>query len=174
MESIRALAQPQLARRLIPAAGLLIAGLELRVALQHFPHYRLYVNALGGGDAAVDWYFPHCDYFDTGLREALAQVANSAEPGAEVASEVDWPVRYYLDRFGRSDLSATMLRSGIACVSGKPCYVIVQTGRLYFANQAALENLRTKDPWYVEPVNGRPTVRVYRLAADEHPFPPQS
>ena len=174
VESIRMLRRPQLGKALIPIAGILVAGLELRVALEHFPHYRLYVNALGGGDDAVEWYFPHCDYFDTGLREALAHVARTAEPGAEVVSEVDWPVRYYLDRFGRADLTATMLRPEVACASGKVCYVVVQTGRLYFANQAALENLATRTPWYVEPVNGRPTVRIYRLAPGEHPFPAQS
>jgi len=163
------------AKVLVAAAAILLAGLELRTALEHYPHYRLYVNALGawggGGDDAVDWYFPHCDYFDTGLREALAHLAKTAEPGAEVASEVDWPVRYYLGRFGRPDLGATMLRPGVACAGGKTCYVVVQTGRLYFANQAALEKLSHQTPWYVESVNGRPTVRVYRLPAGELPFP---
>jgi hypothetical protein len=170
VESLGALARSAWSRVAVPAVALLVAGLELRTAWQHFPHYRLYVNALGGGDEAVDWFFPHCDYFDTGLREALAHIARNSETGAEVASEVDWPVRYYLTRFGRPDLSATLLRPSVACAGNRPCYVVVQTGRLYFANRVAVENLSRRVPWFVEPVNGRRTVRVYRLEPGEKPF----
>ncbi len=59
----------------IAAAALLLPGTEALASVTHAPHYRLYISALGGGDARVQWYFPHCDYFDAGFREAVKYVA---------------------------------------------------------------------------------------------------
>src|SRR5439155_477336 len=46
------------------AAVLLLPGSEALAAIAHAPHYRTYISPLGGGDARLQWYFPHCDYFD--------------------------------------------------------------------------------------------------------------
>ncbi len=126
-------------------AALSIGG-EAEASLRHAPHERLYISPLGGGDKNVDWYFPHCDYFDAGFREAIRYVAAHAEPGAEVSTEIDWPAKLYAGWAGRDDLVQTLNRRGRACRLGKPCYVIVQTGRWYFLNQDAVANLATKTP----------------------------
>ena len=153
------------------AALAILPGVEARAALAHAPHYRLYISPLGGGDAKVQWYFPHCDYFDAGFREAVQYVARHAEPGAELSTEIDWPARLYAGWAGRPDLRQTLVRRGQSCVSGRVCYVVVQTGRLYFLNQEAVANLARRVPWHVERLEGREVVKVYRLLPGETPFP---
>jgi hypothetical protein len=164
---------PAAAARLTPvAAGLALLAPEALAAVGHAPHYRLYVNALGGGDARVTWFLPHCDYFDAGLREAIAWVARHAEPGAEVVSEVDWTVRFYSAQMGRADLVSETILPDRGCRSGRPCYVLVQPGRLYRHNQAALERLARATPVFTEWIRGEPAARVYRLGPGEPLFPP--
>ncbi len=153
------------------AALALLPGAEAFAAVTHAPHYRLYISSLGGGDERVQWYFPHCDYFDAGFREAVQYVAAHAEPGAELSTEIDWPAELYATRAGRSDLVQTLVRRGRTCRSGRVCYVVVQVGRLYFLNQDAVANLSRRTPWHVERIRGREVVRVYRLLPGEMPFP---
>jgi 4-amino-4-deoxy-L-arabinose transferase-like glycosyltransferase len=153
------------------AIALLLVGGEAVAAIRHAPHYRLYVSALGGGDARVSWYFPHCDYFDAGFREAVQFVALHAEPGAELVSEIDWPARLYAEAAGRSDLRLTLLRRPVACRDGRVCYVALQVGRTYAHNQDAVASLASRTPWHVESLEGREVVKVYRLQPGESPFP---
>ena len=155
----------------VAAAVLLVPGVEAVAAVTHAPHYRTYISPLGGGDAKVDWYFPHCDYFDAGFREAVRYVAARAERNAELSTEIDWPAHLYADEAGRSDLRQTLVRKGQACHSGRVCYVITQIGRQYFVNEEALANLSRRIPWHVERILGREVVRVYRLLPGEMPFP---
>jgi 4-amino-4-deoxy-L-arabinose transferase-like glycosyltransferase len=156
---------------LAAALVLLLPGIEAAAAVRHAPHYRLYISPLGGGDEQVQWYFPHCDYFDAGFREAVQYVAEHAEPGAELSTEIDLPAQVYAERFGRRDLVLSLVRPGSACRSGHACYVVVQTGRLYFINQEAVEHLARRTPVHVESIEGHEVVRVYRLLAGESPFP---
>jgi 4-amino-4-deoxy-L-arabinose transferase-like glycosyltransferase len=153
------------------AAVLLLPGSEALAAIAHAPHYRTYISPLGGGDARLQWYFPHCDYFDAGFREAVDYVADHAEHGAELSTEIDWPAQIYLDAAGRRDLQLSLVRRGRACHSGRVCYVVVQVGRLYFVNQDAVLNLSRRTPWHVEQIGGRDVVKVYRLLPGEMPFP---
>lgn len=148
-----------------------LIGAEARASLIHAPHYRLYISALGGGDRRVDWFFPHCDYFDAGFREAIAYVAAHAESGSELATEIDWPAKYYAERFGRADLRQTLVRRGEACRGDRICYVVVQTGRMYFLNVDAVGFLAQRKPWHVERIQGVEVVKVYRLQPGESPFP---
>jgi len=170
------LARPGTARsrRLSVAAawllGLLLVGSEARAAAAHGPHFRLYVSVLGGGSSRVTFYFPHCDYFDAGFREAIQAIAARAEPGAEISTEIDWPARYYAERFGRPDLQVSLFRPGLACQSGHPCYVVTQAGRWYRYNVVPLARLATTSPWYVEPIEGVDVVKVYRLEPGVDPF----
>jgi 4-amino-4-deoxy-L-arabinose transferase-like glycosyltransferase len=162
---------PALQAAAVLAVALLLPGAEALAAVQHAPHYRLYISPLGGGDEKVSWYFPHCDYFDTGFREAVRYVFARAEPNAELSTEIDWPARLYSHAAGRDDLLQTLVRRGQTCRSGRVCYVVVQTGRLYFVNQDAVVNLARREPWHVEKVNGDEVVKVYKLLPGESPFP---
>ena len=154
--------------------AVLSIGPELWASLTHAPHFRTYVSPLFGGDAYVTWYFPHCDYFDAGFREAIEYVAKHAEPGAEVSSEIDWTARYYAERFGRQDLTFSIIRPEEACRSDRTCYVVVQAGRFYEANRKALERLSGQPPWHVVRIHDVDVVKVYRLARGESPFPSSS
>ena len=147
---------------------------EALATVSHEPHPRLYVSALGGGDANVDWFFPHCDYFDAGVREAVAQIAARGEEGAEIATETGWVVRYYADQAHRTDLVDTSILPDTGCVHGRTCYVIVQSGRHYWHNQAALELLAARKPWTTVDVGGQHAVAVYRLDPGEPLFPPSA
>jgi hypothetical protein len=156
------------------ALALVLVGGEARAALVHSPHYRLYVNALGGGDQKVGWFFPHCDYFDAGFREAVQEIADKAEPGAEVSTEIDLPATLYAEQSGRPDLKQTLVRRGRACRSGQPCYVVVQVGRLYFLNQDAVRWLAQREAWSTVRIRGIDAVKVYRLPPGESPFPDEN
>src|SRR5436305_8142969 len=134
----------------LAAAALLLPGSEAAAAVAHAPHYRLYISPLAGGDAQVEWYFPHCDYFDAGFREAVEYVAAHAEPDAELSTELDWPAQLYAEAADRPGLTQTPVRRGQTCRSGRICYVVVQSGRLYFLNQDAVANLSRRMPWHVE------------------------
>ena len=68
------------------------------------PHYALYTNALAADK--VGYYFPHDEFYDDGLREAIQFVCEKAPPGAIVAHETPAATRYYLERCGRSDLNS--------------------------------------------------------------------
>jgi hypothetical protein len=52
--------------------------------------------------------------------------------------------------------------------------VVVQTGRLYFVNQDAVQALARRTPWTVVRIRDRDVVRVYRLAPGESPFPDEN
>src|SRR4051812_4892313 len=97
---VEALRSPAQRWAAVAAAALLLPGTEAFAAVTHAPHYRLYISALGGGDDRVQWYFPHCDYFDAGFREAVEYVAAHAETGAELSTEIDWPAQLYAERAG--------------------------------------------------------------------------
>ena len=153
------------------AAAVALIAPEAQAAVTHAPHDRLYLSPLAGGDRNVTWFLPHCDYFDAGVREAVQWVAANAEPGAEVASEVDWTVRLYAERAGRTDLASSPVLAGRACHSGRPCYVLVQAGRLYRHNEVAVARLQARDPAFVARIRGTDAVRVYRLAPGEPLFP---
>ncbi|HTP28524.1 MAG TPA: glycosyltransferase family 39 protein [Anaeromyxobacteraceae bacterium] len=153
------------------AAALLAVASETTAAVTHAPHQRLYLSALAGGDRRLNWFLPHCDYFDAGLREALTWVAEHAEKNAEVASDVDWSVRLYAARLGRPDLVSSPILPDLGCQLSRPCYVLVQPGRIYRHNLAALAHLNATAPVHVERIRGEQAVRVYRLGPGEPLFP---
>jgi hypothetical protein len=154
------------------ALGIAAIGGEAEASISHAPHERLYISPIGGGDARVTWYFPHCDYFDAGYREAIRYIAEHAEPHAEISSEIDWPSKLYAERYGRFDLHHSLLRRGYTCTLNRVCYAVVQTGRIYFLDQEAIHHLAERAPVHVVRIRGEDVVRVYRLPPGESPFPP--
>jgi 4-amino-4-deoxy-L-arabinose transferase-like glycosyltransferase len=163
--------QPAVATWGMGVLALALLGPEAAASASHAPHYRLYVNALGGGDERLDYFFPHCDYFDAGVREAVQWIAQHSEPHAQVASETPWLVRYYADLAGREDLTSKPLNRESACHEGGPCYVLVQPGRLYGHNRVALEFLEKREAVDTVTVGSHGAARVYRLAATDVLFP---
>ncbi len=106
------------------------------------PHFGLYTNALGAKH--IGYFFPHDEFYDNGLREAIRFVCDTAPPGAVIAHETPAATRYYLEKFGRTDLNSKPMSApdfDVARISG-PAYVIIQRGRTYFENREKIEYVR--------------------------------
>ena len=133
------------ARVVLPAlAVVLFVCLPAWTAFANRPHYALYTNALGGGKAG--YFFPHDEFYDDGLREAIKFVTEQAPQGATVAHETPAVVHHYLSVFGRTDLNSQVISAkdfDVTTAPG-PVYVIVQRGRTYFENRDELVVVRTK------------------------------
>jgi len=110
------------------------------------PHYALYTNALGAGK--VGYFFPHDEFYDDGLREAIKFVCEAAPPGALVAHETPAATRYYLERFQRRDLVSRAMSAPdfdvtkISAPAYLPAYFILQRGRTYYENRDKLAFIR--------------------------------
>ena len=68
------------------------------------PHYALYTNELAANKAG--FFFPHDEFYDDGLREAIKYVCEQAPQGATIAHETPGVTRHYLKEFGRTDLNS--------------------------------------------------------------------
>ena len=117
-------------------------GLPAWSAFAHRPHYALYTNALAADKAG--YYFPHDEFYDDGLREAIRYVCEVAPAGATIAHETPGVARHYLAAFGRTDLNSQTISSKEfdARTATGPVYVIVQRGRTYFENRDELDHVR--------------------------------
>ncbi len=126
------------------------------------PHYALYTNALGGDRAG--YFFPHDEFYDDGLREAIKYVCDHAPPGATIVHETPGVARYYLQKYGRTDLQSRVFSDeqfAVADVS-HPAYFIIQRGRTYFENRDKMAQVRARLPKVYEGfVDGLSAVEVY-------------
>jgi Dolichyl-phosphate-mannose-protein mannosyltransferase len=107
------------------------------------PHYALYTNALGANK--VGYFFPHDEFYDDGLREAIKVVCQTAPPGALIAHETPGVTNYYLAQFKRSDLDSQAISAPdfeVTRLSG-PAYFIIQRGRTYFENRDKIAFVQT-------------------------------
>lgn len=124
------------------AAVLIFIGLPAWTAYSAGPHYALYTNALAS--ARAGYFFSHDEFYDDGLREAVKVVCDTAPPGALIAHETPATTRYYLGRFGRTDLNSKAISApefDVANISG-PAYIIIQRGRTYFENRDKIALVR--------------------------------
>ena len=132
------------------------------IAVANNPHFALYTNALAADKAG--YYFPHDEFYDDGLREAILFVCQTAPQGATIAHETPAVAQYYIDRFGRSDLKSQAISStdfDPARISG-PTYFIVQRGRTYFENREKVAFIRANYPRVHEvQVNGMIACEVF-------------
>ncbi|MEO8433850.1 MAG: glycosyltransferase family 39 protein [Pyrinomonadaceae bacterium] len=145
-------------------AVLLIAFVVLPAwtAYANGPHYALYTNALGAGRAG--YYFPHDEFYDDGLREAIKYVCDTAPKGALLVNETPGVVRFYLEKYGRTDLQSRVLSDSSFTLTGDEpeAYVIYQKGRTYFENQEELKIARARYRLvYVVCVQGLTAAEVY-------------
>jgi hypothetical protein len=124
-------------RRALVAAGLTalaVAAPAVELA-RSLPVPSLYVNSLAGGRAGT--LFPHDEVYDAGLREAIRVVCDTAPEGAAVLGDAPPVLRYYFERYGRSDLRVVpSFDPGARATVRGPAYVVVQAGRRYFENAA--------------------------------------
>ena len=106
------------------------------------PHYAAYTNALGAG--RVGYFFPHDEFYDDGLREAIEFVSKNAPQGASIVHETPGVVGYYLEKFGRKDIQSRVLSdANFKLADATPStYIILQRGRTYFENQEKMQEVR--------------------------------
>ncbi|HEX8653412.1 MAG TPA: glycosyltransferase family 39 protein [Pyrinomonadaceae bacterium] len=144
-------------------ALILFIALPAGTAYASAPHYAAYTNALGGG--RVGYYFPHDEFYDDGLREAIRFVCENAPAGATIAHETPGAARYYLEKYNRTDLESRVLSAADFYLEDelkKPAYIIVQSGRTYFENQDKLREVRATLPKVYEvKVEGVSAAEVY-------------
>ena len=100
-------------------------------------------NALASTKAG--YFYPHDEFYDDGLREAIQFVCEKAPIGATMAHETPAVASYYLAQFGRPDLKSQAISSpdfDVRSANGA-VYVIVQRGRTYFENREELDHVRS-------------------------------
>ena len=128
---------------LVTAVAVLIFILApAMIAYANAPHYALYTNALAADKAG--YYFAHDEFYDDGLREAIKYVCDNAPPNAIIAHETPAVVRYYLEKYGRTDLRSHAMSApdfDPAQIDGA-AYFILQRGRTYFENREKLAFIR--------------------------------
>jgi hypothetical protein len=127
----------------------------------------LWVNSFGR--SRVGYFFPHDEYYDLGARESLRYIAENAEPGARVASEIPGVVQYYLERYNRPDIRSEILSQPSFNLSeGRPDFVLLQRGRVYFENRENFKLIESNFPVVqASTYEGAPAARVFRLGRKE-------
>lgn len=128
----------------VPAAlAVVVISASVVSSTQAAPHFRLFLNSLGGGPARAGYYFPHDEFYDASMRDALSQIGSRAQANARVASESTLLASYYANRVGRSDLICISLSDpeGVSQLAAGD-FVIVARGRRYFSNDALITSLK--------------------------------
>lgn len=130
--------------RVIVAAAVIAVFVVIPALLAYSagPHYALYTNALAA--QKVGYFFPHDEFYDDGLREAIKFICDTAPSGATLAHETPAATHYYLQEFERPDLVSRPMSApdfDVKNISG-PAYFIVQRGRTYFENREKLDFIR--------------------------------
>lgn len=129
------------------------------------PHYRLYVNALGGGPARAGTMFPQDEFYDAYVEDAMSKIAARAPLGARVASELPLVATYYAERAQRPDLICVELSDSAETAKLTPGDFLMDAhGRMYFSNQAMLLRLRAvAHPAFTISVGATPAADIYVL-----------
>ncbi|MBD0373453.1 MAG: glycosyltransferase family 39 protein [Pyrinomonadaceae bacterium] len=129
------------------------------------PHYRLYTNWLGGGQARAGSFFPQDEFYDNAIRDTVAEIARRARPGARVATETVGLATYYAKQAGRTDLRFISLSDTQALRELEDGdFLIAARGRRYFSNERLLASLReSAQPAFRISAGEIPAVDVYLL-----------
>lgn len=133
--------------------------------ISNAPYYSIYVNEIGGGKEKEGYYFPHCSYYDWGMREAVIFINKNAENNSTIAAIEDEVFNYYK----KENLiyhSMQPLPEDISIWEQKYniSYVIVQYNRIYNENIEKIKKLENNyDPVKIILVNGKNVVNIYKL-----------
>jgi hypothetical protein len=143
---------------------LVVAG-AFKAAVDAAPHFRLYTNAFGGGPGKQGYYFPHDEYYDASMRDAIFEIAKRAKPGARVASESINLATYYAQRANRQDLVPVLLSDPSALKQlGEGDFIIDAPGRRYFSNELVTSALKqSSTPAFRLSLGPAASAAVYQL-----------
>jgi hypothetical protein len=104
------------------------------------PFYSLFQNAIGERRASSN-AFPE-ETYDYGVREAVAAIADAAEPSAVIVSDASNVVAQYLKSSGRTDLQSRSLSAQGIPYDGRQVWVIVQDEHMTYENEPVVAQLR--------------------------------
>jgi hypothetical protein len=111
---------------------------------------------------ALQRYFPHCDFYDVGLREAVQYVCARAERGAQLLLESPYVAGYYLKTCGRTDITVlTLSKPGQPCAPDRACYYVLQESNRHFETQHVFDALRERPADALVQVHGVPVAEIY-------------
>ncbi|HEX5875889.1 MAG TPA: glycosyltransferase family 39 protein [Pyrinomonadaceae bacterium] len=153
------------AEEYVPAclAVIVIAGSVIS-SVRAAPHFRLFTNSVGGGNARAGYYFPHDEFYDASMRDVMSEIARRARPGARVVSESPSLASYYAERANRTDLVSISLSDPEALKQlGAGDFVIIARGRRYFSNDAIISSLRDQPPTAEFKLGDVPSAKIYEL-----------
>ncbi len=150
----------------LPAAlAVIVISGSVISSVQAAPHFRMFTNSIGGGHAWAGYYFPHDEFYDASMREAMNEIARRARTGARVASESPSLALYYGGLAGRTDLVWVSLSDPEAVKQlAVGDFIIVARGRRYFSNDAIISTLRDNaTPVFELKLASVPSAKVYEL-----------
>jgi hypothetical protein len=150
----------------VPASlAVIVITASVISSVQAAPHFRLFINSLGGGTAWAGYYFPHDEFYDASMRDTIAEIAARARPNARVASESPSLAAYYAERDNRPDLVCISLSDPEAMQQlAVGDFVIVARGRRYFSNDAIISALRDHaSPTAELKLGAVPSTKLYEL-----------
>ena len=140
------------------------AMVTINCLLNSYPS--LYVNVFGR--SRIGYFFPHDEFYDLGARESIRFVAETAPPGAMMASEIPGVVQYYLERFNRTDIRSKIIsQPGFTLDRGRSDFVLLQRGRVYFENRENFKFIEKNFPIAQSSVyEGADAARVYATGGE--------
>ncbi len=128
------------------------------------PFYGLAQNAIGAAIAPPGALFPDDEFYDAGVREAVAAIAGTAAPGAIVCSDAESVVAEYLTRFGRNDVRPCSISHDGLPMTSVETWVLAQPGHLYFENAGVIAPIRQRlRPWMTVETGGVTAVDVFHV-----------
>jgi hypothetical protein len=153
-----------------PLVAIVVLLFSFSAAIRSSPHFRLYTNALGGGLARAGFYFPHDEFYDASVRDAVYEIAKRAPAGSHIASETPTLSTYYAQRAGRTDLSSVWLSDPTALEQlHEGDFVIIARGRRYFSNEPIINTLQPLTPAFHLSLGQVPSASVYVLDKNSLP-----
>jgi hypothetical protein len=150
-------------RAAMAAAVVTMVAWPLANAMAWAPYNRLYLNALGGGQANAGRLFPPDEIYDLGVREAAEYVCRVAPRGARVAASDPMGLGYYTHRLRRGDLKVEALFDpGYRIRPGD--FLMIQDSRRYFETNGLIDLVeKIERPGFVARDNGVGVEKVYRV-----------
>ena len=110
------------------------------------------------------YYFPHDEFYDAAMRDALFEIARRAKPGTKVASESPLLASYYAERANRPDLVCVSLsESGVLEQLKEGDFIVDARGRRYFSNEELISTLHKLKPAFTVSLGLVPAADVYEL-----------
>jgi hypothetical protein len=147
------------AHRIVAAGAAVVLLAPLAAWLQARPLSALYRNVLGARVSPDRLWFAPDELYDAGLREAVTDVARIAPAHARLVTDAPAVVAFYAAAMGRSDLRIARPEHDTPRPDD---WFIVQQGRVYFENYAAVQKARERPPLLAVDVRGFRAAEVYR------------